>query len=252
MTDIESKPTWKKLMAMYNDQFRKNNLWDDARFILADVPLDPVEAKRILPFGMKTTEPPTGTLFIVDYTKTSFTIPYKEAALLIKVKTPLGQGVHCPWMVVDDDTALIYGRELLGYPKKMAQFEFKEDGDHVSASVTRRGIKVLYMEGNRGESQPAPAPVFNIKTFNSGGLGQFFSFNPIWLFKPTEVIHESYECDVSVKIEESEFDPISLLVSGPPLSGRFVVMDIPGSKYNVIVGATGLRFFANTFFMRFK
>ena len=74
---------------------------------LADVPLHRAATKRILPLGMKLTDQPTGTLFIVDYTKTSFTIPYKEAALLIKVKTPFGQGVHCPWMVVDDDTALI-------------------------------------------------------------------------------------------------------------------------------------------------
>jgi acetoacetate decarboxylase len=31
-------------------------------------------------------------------------------------------------MVVDDDTALILGREMLGFPKKMADIELEVDG----------------------------------------------------------------------------------------------------------------------------
>lgn len=246
------RSTVKRLFEMYSDSFKKHNLWDNARFVLAKVPLDRAAAKEILPLGMWLDEPATGVLFIVDYTKTSFTVPYKEAALLINVKTPLGSGVHCPWMVVDDDTALIYGRELLGYPKKMAEFTFDEREDAVKASVTRRGVKVLSLEARRGQAQTTPPPVFNKKTFNAGGLGQFFSINPVWLFKPKEKIHESYEAEVEVRLEASPFDPIADLVAGPATSGRLVVMDIPGSEYNLPVGLAGLRFFANTFYLRFR
>lgn len=248
----KNSSTLRRVIDMYSDSFRKQNLWDNARFILADVPLGRAAANNILPLGMTVSDPPLGTLFIVDYTKTSFTVPYKEAALLIHVKTLLGSGVHCPWMVVDDDTALIYGRELLGYPKKMAEFVFEEGEDSIEASVTRRGVEVLRMAGKRGAPETSPPPVFNKKTFNAGGLGQFFSINPVWLFKPREIIHESFEADVEVTLGESEFDPIAGLVSGPPAGGRFVVMDIPGSAYNLPVGLAGLAFFANTFYMRFR
>jgi acetoacetate decarboxylase len=227
-------------------------LWENARFILARVPLYSAQVKRILPLGMRPTDPAAGTLFIANYTKTSFTIPYKEAALLIDVCTPLGRGVHCCWMTVDDDTALIYGRELLGYPKKMAQFTFEETEKHISASVSRRGVKLLTMEAEKGERENSPAPVFDQKTFNVGAMGQFFALNPVWLLRPREVIHESYTAKVSMQLAESEYDPLATLISGPPVSGRMAVTDIPGSSYNLPVWFAGPIFFNRTFFMRFR
>ncbi len=230
----------------------EGNLWDNARFILADVPLDLHEAKTVLPWGMRPSDPPIATLFVVNYTKASFTVPYHEAAVLIHVRTPLGKGLHCCWMVVDDDTALIYGRELLGYPKKTADIIFEENGDHISTSVTRRGVKVLTMEGKRGPAQDPLPPIFDFKTFNAGGPGQFFAINPIWLFRPREVVRESYSAEVTIILADSDYDPIARLVSGEPLSGCIAVIDILGSKYNLPVGLTGLSWFANVFNLRFR
>ena len=241
-----------RLREMSQKMTKSGNMWDGARFITADVPLDPKNVREILPLGMKPVDPESGMLFIVDYPKTSFDVAYKEAALLVDVKTPLGRGVHCCWMVVDDETALIYGREGLGYPKKMADFEFQEDGDAVFGSITRRGVTALTLEGVKGEVQANPAPLFAKKTFNVGGPGQMMGFNPVWLFKPREVIHESYELDVTVTIKWSEYDPLAALISGPVTSGRFVVMDIPGSDYMFPVGLAGLKFFTNTHALRFK
>jgi len=232
----------------------RENLWENARFILARVPLDRAETKKVLPPGMRPTEPATGTLFIVNYMKTAFTVPYREAALLIHVRTLFGRGVHCCWMTVDDDTALIYGRELLGYPKKMADFDFQEDGDTLRATVTRRGIQVLSMEAKRGPAQSPPPPVFHIRTFNAGALGQGFVLNPVWMFRPEEVIHESYEAEVSVSLLPSAFDPLDRLVSGAPLDGRMVVMDIPSTPHAFLLpaGFTGPGWWVNTFALRYR
>ncbi len=227
-------------------------MWENARFVLADVPLDRREVKRILPWGMWPQDPPTATLFIANYTKTSFTVPYKEGALLIHVRTPLGSGLHCPWMIVDDDTALIYGRELLGYPKKSGQLTFKEAGDRITASISRRGVTVLKIEVERTRHESRPRPVFNLKTFNAGGPGQLFVIQPIWLFRPKETIHKSWSAKAKVTLGTSDYDPIARLVSGPPFNGRFVVMDILGSRYNIPVGIAGIRWFVNTFDMRFR
>ena len=112
----------------------KIKLWEDTTFILADVPLNPEETKKILPLFMCLDKPHRATFFIARYARTAFTGTYNEAALLVHVRTPLGKGVYCPWMIVDDDTALIYGRELLGYPKKMADIPFDDDGKKITAS----------------------------------------------------------------------------------------------------------------------
>lgn len=229
-------------------------LWEDARFILADVPLDRGEVKKILPLGLTPEEPAIATVFIADYPKTSFTVPYKEAALLVHVKTLLGSGLHCPWMIVDDDTGLIYGRELLGYPKKFGKFTFDENNGKVTASVTRRGVEVLKMEAELRKKEESPAPVFDIKTFNVGGLGQFFMFQPIWMFRAKEEITESHSAKVKVEFNESEHDPIAALVSdtGAPINGRSVVMDILGSRYFMPVGIAGIRWFINNYAMRYR
>ena len=231
---------------------KQQNLWDNARFILAEAPVDRARASRMLPAMLKLADPPRATLFIADYTKTSFTDPYREAALLLHVRHPFGQGLHCPWMVVDDDTALIYGRELLGYPKKMASFEFKEEGDKVSGSVYRRGVKVIAMEGTRGRRQSNPLPVFDLKTFNVGGPASWFILNPIWFFRPREVIHESYDLEIKLTLEPSELDPIAEVVTGPPTSARFVAMDIVSSRYNLIAGLAGPQHRARNFNLRFR
>src|SRR6056297_2428422 len=122
MTNNNRLPSFTQSLAKITKPMAKGTkLWVNARFVLADVPVDRKTTNKILPLGMRVGPETKATLFIVDYTKTPFTVPYHEAALLIHVKTPLGKGLHCPWMVVDDDTALIYGREILGYPKKAAQ-----------------------------------------------------------------------------------------------------------------------------------
>ena len=239
-----------KLWGLING--KQQNLWDNARFILADVPVDRARASRMLPAMLRLADPPRATLFIADYQKTSFTVPYHEAALLLHVRHPFGKGLHCPWMIVDDDTAMIFGRELLGYPKKMASFEFTEEGDMVSGSVTRRGVKVLAMAGTRGRRQSNPLPVFDIKTFNVGGPTSWFLINPIWMFRPREVMHESLEMEVRLDVLSSEFDPIAEVIAGDPVGGRFVVMDIVNSRYNIPVGVSGIQHLANNFDMRFR
>jgi acetoacetate decarboxylase len=231
---------------------KKQNLWDNARFILAEVPVDRARAGRILPAMLRLADPPRATIFIADYPKTSFTVPYHEAALLLHVRHPFGRGLHCPWMIVDDDTAMIYGRELLGYPKKMGSFEYKEEGDKVSGSAIRRGVKVLAMEGTRGRRQTNPLPVFDIKTFNVGGPTSLFLFNPIWFFRPREVIHEAYDLEIKLTLEPSERDPIAEVVTGPPISARFVVMDIVNSRYNLIAGLAGPQHQVRNLNLRFR
>lgn len=217
----------------------RRNLWDNARFIMTDLPLHRKKAQKWLPFGMRLTETPTATLFIANYTKTSFTVPYKEAGMLIHVKTLFGRGVHCCWMVVDDDTALIYGRELLGFPKKMADISFEESGNRIQGVVRRRGAGLISMTGERGEKQQPPPPFLGRKLFNAGGLGQFFAFNPVWMLKTIEKIHASYTSPVVAALEVSEFDPLADIIAGDPFNGRIVVLDIFGGKYLLPVGFAG-------------
>lgn len=102
--------------------------------------------------------------------------PYHESAILLTVEHNGKTALHCPWMLVDSDRALIAGREILGFPKKMGQFSFTvsvpstepgasaetfsvRDPDFnvtemmerdatVAAEVWRRGVKLVSMSGS--------------------------------------------------------------------------------------------------------
>jgi hypothetical protein len=78
--------------------------------------------------------------------------------------------------------------------------------------------------------------------------------NPILLFYPREVIHESSKAQIKLILNDSVFDPIARLVAGDPVSARIVRMDILlPPKYIFPVGFTGgWRWFLNTFNMRFR
>ncbi|MBN1663137.1 MAG: acetoacetate decarboxylase family protein [Deltaproteobacteria bacterium] len=222
---------------------KNSNMWDGARIVLCDVPIDKRQVKAILPLFMTPTKEAKATLFIANYVKNSFSVPYHEAALLLHVRTPLGRGVHCPWMIVDDDSAMIYGREHLGYPKKMGEFIFEETKTHIHASVKRRGVEILSMDGAMGKSETNPAPVLGMKTFNVRSPGQFFIFHPIWLFRAKETVTESYETPIKLTLNESVVDPIARLIDGNPFNGRMTVIDIIGGAYMLPVGLASFRWF---------
>jgi acetoacetate decarboxylase len=243
----------KGLRALLDIRTGQARLWENARFLAVEVPLNAAAVRKILPFGLRLANPPIATLFVADYTKTAFTIPYREAALLIQVRTLLRRGVHCCWMVVDDDTAQIYGREVLGYPKKLARFRFEEKEQRVSAGVSRRGVDLISVEARVMGREDDPRPVLGT-TFNAGGLGQFMAMNPIWSFTPTERIHESFRAEAELRLGDSNVDPIKPLIADTAgkLSARFVVTDIVGARMMFPIGAAGPGWFFNTYSLRYR
>jgi len=88
-------------------------IFEDAIFVALEVEIDPTKAVRAMPLGLRPAD--RATLFVAHYPRTSFGSVYSEAGLFVHLRFPRG-AVHCPWMLVDDDVALITGRELLGYP----------------------------------------------------------------------------------------------------------------------------------------
>ena len=169
----EKKPSFRTLFhtLFYSNIGLKMKIWENATVVTADIPLNQKETKRILPLFMWPVKPCKITFFMAQYASTAFTGAYNESAILFHVRTPFGKGVHVPWMVVNDDTALIYGRELLGYPKKSADIPFDDDGKKIKTSITRRGIKIASAEAERIAIEANPSPITAIKTFNIGGDG---------------------------------------------------------------------------------
>ena len=233
----------------------QTTMWENGRIVIIDVPIKTDQAKKMLPFGLRLHESGQAHFCIADYEKTSFTSSYRECFLLFHVRSRLcGEGVHCPWMIVNDDSALIYGRELLAYPKKMGEIVFQEENDLISTRTFRRGSDLSSATITRKERECDPAPVTAVKIFNTGGMGQFLSFNAVWLFKFVERIHEVWKAEARLTIKESPYDPIRKLIGdiSGPLPARVARVDILGWRYMLPVGVAGPWNFANTFEYKFR
>lgn len=84
------------------------------------------------------------TFYIAGFPNSSIDgLVYMEAGVFLHVEDDNGPARFCCWIVVNDDAALIGGRELQGFPKKLAEISPREDVDKAIGSVVRKGVEVF-------------------------------------------------------------------------------------------------------------
>ncbi len=105
----------------------------DAEFAIVAFMTDKKIVKKLVPKPLKPAEMPLATAFIARYPRTSFGSVYNEAAVFLNVEYGGEQGSYCLSMPVTEDMALILGREIYGFPKKIAE--------EISLEVTGKGLK---------------------------------------------------------------------------------------------------------------
>jgi acetoacetate decarboxylase len=118
-----------------------------AEILFAIYKTDADVVKKILPKPLKPAKEPLVTAFVAHYPQTNFGCSYNEGAILIHAMLGCQTGVYCISMPVDDDMAMIYGREIYGYPKKLADIiRLERTESKIAGSVSRKGVEILRIE----------------------------------------------------------------------------------------------------------
>jgi len=215
----------------FMDAQRKEKwIWRDASVIAADLEVDTKAASAWLPGWLRILEPARATVFVADYPYKlpSGVNPYRETAILLHVRLGRKEGVFCPWMLVDDDAAMLLGRESLGYPKKMGEIALDTEGGHLRARVERKGTMLLEIAGEAGDADHAPPPMFARNFFNVWGLVGF-TLQKILYFSTQEEIIAAHQVSAEVSVGGSDIDPLHELGWGEVLRAHF---------YNLNFGST--------------
>jgi len=194
-------------------------MWTNASVLAVDVEVSAEVASSWLPGGLRMARPAKATIFVADYPETSFGVVYREAGVLLHVKLGFRDAVHCPWMLVDDDVALILGRELFGYPKKMGEISLRIDDGSVRATVDRKGTRLVDISGSLGAEDPEAPPLFGRVTANVWGL-LGLTLPKLIRFSPREEITSARTAVLSVEVKGSEYDPLQELEVGSVLGAR--------------------------------
>ncbi len=107
--------------------------------------------REILPHPLMPTKDALATAFVARYPETNFGLTYNEGALFIHCEYRGEKGFYCLSMPVDDDIAMISGRESYGYPKKIAdKITLEQENSRVVGSVVRKKVEIIRIEGQLG------------------------------------------------------------------------------------------------------
>ena len=108
---------------------------------------DPDIVQTILPKPLVPADEPLGWVFVARYPETDFGLSYNEGALFVEAMYKGEPGWYCLALPVDNDMAMVAGRETMGFPKKMAEkITLERTDNHVKGSVVRRGVEILHIE----------------------------------------------------------------------------------------------------------
>jgi acetoacetate decarboxylase len=123
----------------------------NAEMLVAEFTTDMNVVKEILPRPLVPTREALAMAFVARYPETNFGCTYNEGALFIHCKYRGEEGTYCLSMPVDDDIAMISGREMYGYPKKMAdRITLDLENNHIVGSVIRKEVEIIRIEGQLG------------------------------------------------------------------------------------------------------
>ncbi len=202
--------------------YRETGEFYDAEILTVYFETKPEIVQRLLPPPLKPAELPVGFAFVANYPRTNFGVSYLESALFLQARFGDELGNYCLAMPVTDDMALILGREVFGYPKKIGQIHFKRSGQDVTGWTERHGTRFLEMKAkltgtfNVKEVQDlvtavlrsgANAVVFNFKYFPAPE-GRGFDYNPRLIreeivIRPSTIVMGEAE----LVLKSSEYDP---------------------------------------------
>lgn len=121
----------------------KNSVFEGAEMLTLVWETKPEIIEQILPPPLEPIERPICSAFIAYYPSTNQGQPYHESALFLRCQFKGEFGNFFLAMHVDDDRALIGGREICGFPKKMANIGIQHEGKIIKAWSERLGVKNL-------------------------------------------------------------------------------------------------------------
>ncbi|HOP64677.1 MAG TPA: acetoacetate decarboxylase family protein [Spirochaetota bacterium] len=180
---------------------------------------------RLLPEPLKPAKRPLAMAYIANNPSTDFGEPCLESALFLIAEYNGEEGGFCLSMSVNDDMALIRGREYFGYPKKIGNISLSKNDTTAGGWTERHGIRFMEIKakmtgklndpdsldtilGLYKQREGAQAlTAYNFKYFPSSDLTGF-DFIPRLMKEEVLFRPEKFEpCEGEIIFNSSEDDP---------------------------------------------
>ncbi len=200
-----------------------------AEMIIGLYRTDPEAVRKILPKPLAPYKEPLVFTFVAHYPETNFGLTYNEGALIVLATYKGEIGGYCLSMPVTDDMAMVAGRELVGFPKKIAEeISLVKEGDTVTSRIVRKGHEIINISCELTEPAelsdmtrfvPAVSDLEGKQALNMVSFLLNYSFRPdmmgfyyiprlirlVTLFRPREGLMKGAG---NIEISSSPYDPL--------------------------------------------
>ncbi len=165
----------------------------------------------LLPPPLEQADAPGGLIFIADYPVTNLGPGYKEGALFIRCKYQGEAGSYCLSMPITNEGRMHNGRDVFGFPKKMANIHLEKSGQRVHGWVEREGVRFIEIEVTLSDpipELPPMGPTYLFKAMPKADLTPGFD-GPVFLVaQKTEIAARSVELgSAKMALRPAEHDP---------------------------------------------
>jgi len=205
--------------------------------------------KKVLPPPLEPGPASMGLAYVAEFHRTNHG-PYNEAALFISAQYKGEVGNYCLSMPVTNDMALIGGREVYGFPKKIAEtIHVKREGNKVTGVCIRKGIPIITIKVNlTGPAKPGAirplGPNYLFK--NSWGDPRMdrFDYNPHLVKQHNKIDWGKVELgEGELTLAKSKYDPISEIpVEKVLMAGYTEGMEVCMLPSEFVVGVDPMKF----------
>ena len=197
----------------------------DAEMLVVFWETKPDIVARLLPPPLKPAANPIAMAFVANYPRTNFDVTYRESALFLRAEFEGEEGGYCLSMPVTSDIAMAGGREIFGFPKKIANIELNREGDTFEGWTERRGIRFMeirakmtgklnvedaagmVMNAGANPDGSTEGVSYNFKHFPAPeGMG--FDYNPRLVKQVTTMRPKEVQIgEAEVLLQPSDYDP---------------------------------------------
>lgn len=189
----------------------------------------PEIVQRLLPPPLEPTDQPGGMIFIAHYPKTNLGPGYFESALFLRCQYDGEAGSYCLSMPIDSEPRMHNGRNIYGFPKKIAEIHLEKEGQRVEGWVERAGVRFVEITAELTGTLPELPELgcmFLFKAMPRADLQPGFD-GPVFLVRQkTDIQMKALEIGTAeVVLRESEVDPWAEVEISNILAAFYLVSD---------------------------
>ncbi len=171
----------------------------------------PEVVAAVLPPPLQPAARPLASVSVMDFAASNCVGPFAGASLTVRARYGDLEGGYCVTMPMNTDSAIVFGRELYGEPKRQARISLTRTGADVTGTVERFGVTYIELHAGLTEQhtpQPAEGSTFHFKyTHRADGLG--FDTDPLLLHIRSRTVLRHLERGTgSITFRELVHDPV--------------------------------------------